>query len=199
MGPLWAIFTDHWAQDCELTDDEEDPNGPSSPLAIEDGCMEEDNSESEEVPTTQPEQSMDEDYDPYLNIAVGFDDLNLDSQPFEEPNLDSQLEGLDSKIENGENGENSDSQVVEPDGNQPGEHELLPPTPADPSAEAPGQSSLMLPPAALSPATKERKAERLAEIRSGLELQSPKSLFQVKVPKIFLISINIDFRFVRSL
>ena len=118
--------------------------------------MEEDNSESEEVPTTQPEQSMDEDYDPYLNIAVGFDDLNLDSQPFEEPNLDSQLEGLDSKIENGENGENSDSQVVEPDGNQPGEHELLPPTPADPSAEAPGQSSLMLPPAALSPATKER-------------------------------------------
>lgn len=111
LEPLWDIFNNFWAQDSNLSEDENENDNlypPVVPLAIEDGSIDdpdddEDEPESEGVPTTQPEQTQDDEYDPYADRVVGPSDfgevdeieatqpspvpspMEPDSQPFTPP------------------------------------------------------------------------------------------------------------------
>ncbi len=142
--------------DVDISDDDNDDDGPRGPLAIEDGSVDGDESDGD-VTTTQPEQTQDE-------IDDG------DAEPLEDGATHAPVQYTQEELDQ------QDSQLDEPFKL----NELEPPVP-DVPVEVPGrEASLMPPPAPPSPGTIHRKRElleRMEQIRFGLE-KFPSCFFQ---------------------
>lgn len=178
LNGVWDIMTQSWGSDglgddSILSDDAdgEEPDYPASQqLAIEDGV--EDGSESEDVPTTQPEQTAESEYDPYAD-RVGSDVGDGDEVgKMVEPS--SQLDDPeDSQVVHTPKDDGSEhlSPFHDISGSDVAAMEGLFPKPAPAEqplgSQGPDKSfqDAMPPPPALTPAQREEKLERLRAIR----------------------------------
>lgn len=180
MDELWDVFNDFWSNDGVdgyLSDADPEDNG-EPPLAIEDGEVDEPDDEpvdgnESDVPTTQPEQTQDDDpndfdFDPYADRVV------------------AEIEGKDLDGETPDLGGEEASEVPKPvffgphiEQMEPESQPLVdsPEVPAtQPSPDfadavpvkasgGPGMGVGMPPPPALTPAQMEMKRKRMAEIQ----------------------------------
>lgn len=181
LDDLWDVFNDFWANDGDgyLSDADPEDNGEPT-LAIEDGEVDEpEGSEGEpvdgnesDVPTTQPEQTQDEDpngfdYDPYADRVTA----------------EIEGAGLDVGDTPGHlGGENASEPVVfgpqiehiEPDSQLFVDSPEFPATQPSPdfadavpvkTSGGPSMGEEMPPPPAFTPAQIEMKRKRMAEIQ----------------------------------
>ncbi len=173
MEELWDVFNDFWThdglEDGYLSDaDPEDQ--PQPPLAIEDGEVDEPDDESvdghvSDVPTTQPEQTQDEEiiFDPYADRVL------------------SEIEGFHfgdtPEALGGEKAPETPEPIVfgphivqmEPDSQPPVDSPDFPATQPSPdfadASGGPGMGKEMPPPPALTPAQMGLKRKRMEEIQ----------------------------------
>lgn len=199
MNGVWEVFDFAWGDpaqnslDASIIDDADDnddeASGPNGmiPMAIEDGALS-DSSEGE-VPTTQPEQSMEQEGNPVLESQL---EMEYGTQPEPEPSdiegeHDAQTEMVPGLPDHLNPDLVNDSQLDDPFADftileSPVDPEpksspspasgLQPDAPAE--AVAPAKKDEMPPPPPVDPALLERKRKvmaRMAEIR----LEFPKS------------------------
>lgn len=184
LNPVWEAFTAVWAPDesARFSDDEGGEDRPPAQLAIEDGRIGSDD-DSDDLPTTQPEQSQEPDpypYDRYGDRVEVMDDSyqNLgeimdDTQPMElelpdtQPEWPESMEIPDSQIEFMEKQKINTPEPEQPDSQPVPEPDHSPEVPQPTMSEGPGKSSefAMPPPPAITPVQRQEKLRRLEEIK----------------------------------
>lgn len=176
MNGVWEVFDFAWgdpsqaAENAMSADEDAEDDGPSAPLALEDGNPDDFSSDGE-VPTTQPEQSKEEEYPDLSQPVVSVVDENMfDSQMFQDKNPT----GYPLTDDEGDSEEIPASQLFNPDDAS----EKIDPYPVDPaqleepkaSSPVAPDSATTMPPPPIDPelAThKEVVMARIRELRPG--------------------------------
>ena len=175
LNGVWEVFDFAWgdpsqAADHAMSADEDDgDDGPSAPLALEDGIPD-DSSSDGGVPTTQPEPSKDENPDDFKMDSVAEEDL-FDSQMFQDKNPT----GYPLTDDDGDSEEIPASQFFSPDdGSEKHDPYLVDPAKLEePKASSPvaPDSATAMPPSPEDPelvARKQRVMSRIMDLRPGL-------------------------------